>query len=183
MPSFDEILLQLRGETIAEKVTNPLRMLRQEFHLERNTCETYNELVEVLLDFERLYYRRVLHAEYVPRDFLWMNVTKYLARGGARLDHLMPRATRGLDGGLDGIIHDLLEAHEREAIERWVDHVLGKVNPFDFDTISEFVRRMRTEYGQAVDEMMHPALMMMNWRQLIQQVAQVVTNANRSFGR
>ncbi len=183
MPSFDEILQQLRGETIAEKVTNPLRMLRQEFHLERNTCETYDELVEILLDFERLYYRRIFHSENFPRDYLWLNVDKHLGRGGARLDYLMPRASRGLDGGLDGIINDLLEAHEREAIEAYVNHVLGKVNPFDIDTIAEFVRRMRTEYGSAVDEMMHPALMMMNWRQLIQQVAQVVTNANRSFGR
>ena len=182
MPSFDEIIQQLRGETIAEKVTNPLRMLRQEFQLEQNTCRTYDELVNVLLDFERLYFRRILHTENVPRDYLWLNVSNHLGRGG-RLDHLMPRATRGLDGGLDGIIHDLVEAHERQAIDGWVNHVLGKVNPFDIDTISEFVRRMRTEYGGAVDEMMSPALMMMNWRQLIQQVAQVVTNANRSFGK
>lgn len=184
MTNPKNIIARLRGEMIAKHVTNPLQEARDEFRLLGNTVSGYPELVSELIRFERHIYRRCFDAPDMPDDHLWGEVTKHLARGGT-IEWLLPRAVHGLDGGMSGgVLAELLQAHEQELTQRYVDHVLSsEVDPYDYDGILSLIDYIRREFGHLVDLPLEPGLLAMRWRQLVQWVASAITQANRNLGR
>jgi hypothetical protein len=182
MPPLTSLVERLRGEAIAEKVTNQHRLIRSSFPLDHNTVRSYQEMMRVLLKFEEHYARRWLNAANMPEDHLHGHVVRLLQKNGS-LEHLVPRAYRGLEGGMAGIIDELAQRHEQEAVRTYVTHVLDDVDPLDWDTQVALLQELLHDVSGLVSHARRPGELAHKWKDLIMEHAQAVTARSSSLGR
>lgn len=182
MTNWRTIKQELSGKSIAQKVTNPLRELVFELQPRSNTVANYNELLAFLLEVEDLYFRRIFNASDVPEDIRTADLANTLGRAGS-LQHLLPRAVDGLQGGLSGIILEFIEAKERELTRAHVAHVTADIDPGDYDTIIALMQSLLAEAGHLLEKPQSPALLSMRWQEVLYEYAQAASHLNSKFGR
>jgi len=84
---------------------------------------------------------------------------------------------------MDGILDEMVQGHERDLTQAYVEHVFSDVDPLDYDAILEIVNELRREFGHLIDSPEHPGLLTMRWKELLKYVSEIVTNMNSQVGR
>lgn len=185
-----EILELVDDEAIAEQVDIPNDEARQQYALERNTVDSYQEFHEEITRYYSHHMREVIGPPEMP---------PYMASGSARdvIDREFRRqdgyerayrnARTGRFGGRAGSLDAICRALKEERQEKYIEHIFNTdVDPLNYEDHVELMRQYVQRFGNfrpPQDQRRTPEDLARNYKDLIETHVQVVNNIRTSMRR
>jgi len=166
----------------------PNYMARESFRLEEERVDSFDQLRDICRRYFVHNYRRVIAEHYDPQDdfirgMAW-NLLEHHYKGGAEAAY--KAASRGLNGGLPGVLDAIRDYFIRELEERYFDHTIMEcVDVMDLEDVETLMQQYLQRYGRHMDGDNLPSAryLVPKFREILKAHSQVVRNMRMSFGR
>jgi hypothetical protein len=186
--NIQRAMQMLDPDTCAEVYELPNLMARESFRLEQERVANFDELIDLCCRYYLHHFHRVLAPNVdPPDDYLRGFVHDILEHGykGGR-EAAFQAATRGLNGGLPGVLDAIRDHFMKEHEERYFSHaVMESVDIMDLEDVEELMNQYLQRYGRHMDgdHMPSARYLVTKYRDVIKAHSQIVRNMRINFGR
>lgn len=190
MPKADigQVMAMLDPEECARVYELPNIMARESFRLQTERVENFDEMMGVCVRYYVHHFGRVLVQNVAPPDeFVRGTVWELLEHhyeGGAEAAH--KAATRGLNGGIPGVLDVIRDYFLKEQENQYFDHVIMEcVDVMDLEDIETLMSQYLQRYGRYLDggHLPSAAYLVPKYRDIIKAHAQIVRSIRMRYGR
>ena len=178
----------LDPEVCAETYEMPNVMARESYRLGRERVESFDDLIDVCVDYYMHHVARVLApVQGSPMEHIRGTVSNLVDEhyeGGREAAY--KAASRGISGGLPGVLDAIRDYFLKDMEERYFDHtVMESVDIMDLEDIETLMEQYLQRYGRHMDGDNLPSakFLVPKYKQVLKAHANVVRRMRMYFGR
>lgn len=181
-------MAMLDPDKCAEVYELPNIMAREAFRLQQARVATFDEMMDVCVRYYIHHFKAVISQQGAPtaeyaRGMVW-ELLEHHYQGGIEAAHRA--ATRGINGGLAGVLDALRDFFLKDQEEKYFSHTLMQcVDVMDLQDIRALMEQYLQRYGRYLDgqHIAGAEFLVPKYRDVIKAHSQIVRRIRTNFGR
>lgn len=179
--NINDILALIHQDVIGERVDTPHRIWRENYKVTKFIVDSYDQAVEEILKYYcyhmSMWYNSPVQLK-MPADMAFSNVKIILDNTPGGWIQAIKDCISGRNGGLLEKIDLIAEALRKEAVEKYMSHIVGMfINPMDYNNKVRLMIQYLRQYGRCIlpqEKLLSPFELANNCSEIIKYHANLV---------
>lgn len=173
---LDAMVEDVDPDTVNEKVEIKHREARNAFKLEKIKVDTYSQFKKKITEYEQHHHKKVYGTE-MPEELAFSKAMAILNEVYKKEGGFVGAFKEAKKGNMNSVLDALANFEEGEHRSAYVQHVMSRIDPMDFDAHVKLVDKYKAKYDKFLPKEMKKkssAELAKNYQELIQHHANVV---------
>jgi hypothetical protein len=185
LPNIQDLLNMLHITIIHEKIDKPHFMIRENYVLPKYVASSYNDCCNIITKYYQYHYSAWMKfSTPMPKDIAFAQVKTILDKGQGGFVTSVKNALWGRDAALVGLLDAIADSLREDATEKYVEYILSKVSPLDYDLKVQFMRQYIKQYATPVlpnEKLMSPYELAANFGGVIKYHLQWINSLRKNI--